>query len=79
MTNNPAKILVIKSDISELATVEAYVSDLFESNNIPQKYFNKVFLCVSEAVINSIEHGNKNDADKEVSICVDCATESIFV
>ena len=76
---NPPKILVIKSDTSELNNVEVFVKELFTENNIPGKYFNKVFLCVSEAVVNSIEHGNKNDCNKEVRIFADCESETISV
>jgi len=73
------KILTIKSDISELKNVESFVNKLFMSNNIPPKHFNNVLLCVSEAVVNSIQHGNKNDANKKVSIFADCESESIIV
>jgi serine/threonine-protein kinase RsbW len=76
---NPPKILVIKSDTSELNNVEVFVKELFTENNIPEKYFNKVFLCVSEAVVNSIQHGNKNDCNKEVSIFADCESATISV
>ena len=40
---NPPKILVIKSDTSELNNVEVFVKELFTENNIPRKNFNKVF------------------------------------
>ncbi len=73
------KILTIKSDISELKNVESFVNKLFKLNNIPPKHFNNVLLCVSEAVVNSIQHGNKNDANKKVSIFADCESESIIV
>lgn len=75
----PPKILVIKSDTSELHNVEEFIKELFTENNISDKYFNKVFLCVSEAVVNSIRHGNKNDCNKEVSIFADCHAETISV
>lgn len=77
MIGDPPKILVIKSDISELANVEAFVNEVFEYYNITRKYFNKVFLCISEAVVNSIVHGNKNDKDKKVYICADWTPECI--
>jgi len=68
VTNNPSKILVIKSDISELKKVELFVNEFFREYNIPSKHFNNMYLCVSEAVVNSIVHGNKNDVDKQVYI-----------
>jgi len=77
--DSPPKILVIKSDISKLVKVQSFVNEIFVQYNISHEYFNRVFLCVSEAVVNSIEHGNKNDTNKEVSIVVDCKLKSLFV
>ena len=79
MKPNAPKILVIKSDISELKNVEIFLQKTFEEWNISQKNFNSVFLCVSEAVVNSIEHGNRNDKNKTVSIRVDCVEQQIDV
>jgi serine/threonine-protein kinase RsbW len=62
------KILVINSDVIELKKVEAFLTNIFKEYNLEKKYFNKVYLCISEAVINSIKHGNKNDRSKNVSI-----------
>ncbi len=70
MINNPSKILVIKSDPSELKNVEVFVNELFQEYNIHKNHFNKVYLCISEAVVNSIKHGNRNDKNKTVSIIV---------
>jgi serine/threonine-protein kinase RsbW len=74
-----SKILVIKSDISELGTVEDMVHEIFKSNEIPDKYFNKVFLCLSEAIVNSIQHGNCNDKNKEVTIFAYCNSQMINI
>ena len=79
MKPNAPKILVIKSNISELKNVEIFLQKTFEEWNISQKNFNSVFLCVSEAVVNSIEHGNRNDKNKTVSIRVDCVEQQIDV
>ena len=65
--------------LADNTNVEAFVNELFISNNIPPKHFNNVLLCVSEAVVNSIQHGNKNDANKKVSIFADCESETIVV
>lgn len=65
---NAPKILNIKSDKTELKKVEYFLSEFFNENELPHRSFNKVLLCVSEAVVNSIDHGNQNDDDKNVSI-----------
>jgi serine/threonine-protein kinase RsbW len=66
--DSKTEILCINSEKEELKRVEKFLFHFFERNELPQKHFNKVFLCISEAVINGIEHGNKCDREKEVSI-----------
>lgn len=75
----PPKILVIKSEISELKKVEDFLIDIFKEFNLAQKYFNKIYLCVSEAVVNSIKHGNKNDKNKTVLLEVNCKNSELKV
>lgn len=70
MINRPPKILVINSDIIELKKVETFLMNIFKEYNLEKESFNKVYLCISEAVVNSIKHGNKNDRNKNVSIKV---------
>ncbi len=79
MINNPPKILVIKSEFSELKNVEGFVNEIFTECNIAHKYFNKVYLCVSEAVINSIRHGNKFNKEKEVSIVANYGNKKLNI
>lgn len=79
MINKPPKILVIKSDVAELKKVEDFIINIFNDNNLELKYFNKIYLCVSEAVLNSIKHGNKNDLQKNVSIRIDFDTEQFKI
>lgn len=73
------KILNIKSKKSELNRVEEFLRDIFIEYNIPSDKFNKVYLCVTEAVLNAIEHGNKNNCDKTVSIGVHCLIKKLDV
>lgn len=63
-------ILVIHSDKKELDKVSTFLTEIFNENNLSFHSFNKVLLCVSEAVINSIEHGNQNDKNKLVTVKV---------
>ena len=79
MITRPPKLLVIKSDISELEKVENFINEIFKEYDLAQKYFNKIYVCVSEAVVNSIKHGNKNDENKTVSIGIDCDLKEINV
>ena len=79
MVNRPPEILVIKSDISELKRVEYFLDDIFTRYNLSKKHFNKLYLCVSEAVINAVKHGNKNDLTKTVTLKINCLTNELSV
>jgi len=77
--NYSPEILVIKSDKTELKKTESFLLDFFRKNNLSEDNFNRVFLCLSEAVINSIQHGNQNDKHKQVSIHARCHDESVNI
>lgn len=78
MNKNP-EILAIKSDKKELVKVENFLHQVFEKEELPKECFNKVYLCISEAVINSIEHGNKYDSEKQVDIQINCMKGNICI
>jgi serine/threonine-protein kinase RsbW len=75
--NDSTDILIIKSDKTELKKTESFLLDFFRKNNLSEDNFNRVFLCVSEAVINSIQHGNQNDKHKQISIHAKYHNESV--
>ena len=77
--NKYSNILVIRSDKRELRKVEFFLSTVFEENNLPTEQFNRVLLCLSEAVVNSIDHGNKNDTRKNVYIEIECISGKISI
>ena len=77
--SKPPKKLIIKSDTSEMPKVERFLKDFFVECGLQKESFNTVFLCLSEAVINSIEHGNNNDINKEVHIFADCLSKTLKV
>ncbi len=79
MKTRPPKILVLKSDVLELKKVEVFLNSIFNEYKLEKKYFNKIYLCITEAVINSIKHGNKNDLDKKVFIVLDFNKEGINI
>ncbi len=79
MKNNPPNILIIKSVNAEIKKVEEFVRAHFNSHNMPDKCFNPVFLCISEAITNSIVHGNKEDHTKTVELNIDCKSRLIQV
>lgn len=79
MITRPPKLIVIKSEISELEKVENFINEILKEYDLDEKYFNRIYVCVSEAVLNSIKHGNKNDKNKTVSIGINCNMNEINV
>ena len=79
MIKPTSHILVIKSTKSEIEKVERFLKNIFEEHGFPEECFNKVYLCVSEAVVNSIIHGNKKVIHKEIEVDVNCKSRSLTV
>jgi serine/threonine-protein kinase RsbW len=77
--SNFSEILIIKSDKEELSVVEDFLEGIFRKNNLQRKKFNNVLLCVSEAIMNSIYHGNDNCKDRTIEIKVYCNNNNMVV
>lgn len=60
--------LVISSDLANIAKVRFFLDQIFVESGLDKGYFNRVLLGLSEAVNNSIVHGNKLNVDKLVHI-----------
>jgi serine/threonine-protein kinase RsbW len=60
--------LKIKSDIKEIHEVERFIEDICDYYNVSNSYFGNIVVAVSEAVENSIIHGNKQNPSKIVHI-----------
>ncbi len=60
--------LVISSQSASINEVRLFLKDIFEEFSLEKELFNRVFLVLSEAVNNSIFHGNKLDSNKSVFI-----------
>lgn len=75
----PTHILVIKSKLDEIEKVDQFLHNIFDFHKLPEKCFNKVFLCVSEAVNNSIVHGNKKVYHKQIEVIINCMEQSLSV
>jgi serine/threonine-protein kinase RsbW len=58
----------IPTDTLKLYRVESFVKDMFNELGIREELFGKVLICVNEAVLNSIQHGNKYDENKKIFI-----------
>jgi len=72
-------LLVISSSLSNIGKVRIFLEEIFTESNLNLSYFNPVFLGLSEALTNSIVHGNKLNSSKNVSIEVNCLNEELFI
>jgi len=60
--------LVISSDLSNINKVRFFLDQVFSDSGLDRSHFNRVFLGLSEAVNNSIVHGNGMNNSKHVFI-----------
>lgn len=69
--------LVIPSKLTCMDEVRNFLEEIFNESNLNRTYFNRVFLGLSEAVSNSIVHGNRCDISKNVSVCAFCSESNL--
>ncbi len=62
--------LKLKSDLQDINIVENLVDTLTKEKIISEEKQGEVLICVTEAIINAIVHGNKNNREKEVELDV---------
>lgn len=71
--------MVIESRLSNLEEVRNFLEQIFNESALDKRHFNRVFLGLSEAVNNSMLHGNELDEKKSVSISVRFEKKSIVL
>jgi serine/threonine-protein kinase RsbW len=69
--------LKIGSNVSEIHEVERFVEDICDYYNINNTYFGNIIVAITEAVENSIIHGNKQDSSKNISISFEANKKGI--
>ena len=65
---NMFKELVIKSDPDNIYQVEEFIESVRDELNFKDDVYGNVMVAITEAVNNSIVHGNEGDANKTVHI-----------
>ena len=73
------RTLVISSSLGNNSKVLSFLEEIFADSNLDRSYFNPVFLGLSEALNNSIVHGNKLNASKKISIKVICLKKELLI
>lgn len=60
--------LKIGSDVNNLRLVERLIEDVCDVYNVHEDVYGNMLIAVTEAVINAIHHGNKDNPEKNVKI-----------
>ena len=63
-----AETLVLKSDPEEITKVKLFLEKMNRKIKLDDVQFNKLLVATTEAVNNSIIHGNKHDISKKVTL-----------
>lgn len=71
--------LDISSDVKNINQVRLFLEQIFVELNLNQSCFNQVFLCLSEALTNSIVHGNRSVDSKMVHISISFSGRELFI
>ena len=72
------KQITIKSNLAELHKLEAFVEQISDVYNVNSTYYSNILVALSEAVSNSIIHGNKENEDAEVNISFEAKNRGLF-
>jgi serine/threonine-protein kinase RsbW len=62
------KTLILKSKASQIKQVESFLEEINKHIHLDEIKYNKLLVATTEAVNNSIIHGNKRDPKKKVII-----------
>ena len=62
------KSIKIISSINRFCEVEGFLNSVFNQYNLTRKLYCKIYISVSEAVNNAIQHGNQNNIEKYVLV-----------
>lgn len=66
--NKNYNIIRLKSKLSEINKVEAFVELICDHNDIYNNYYSNILVSVTEAFTNAVVHGNNNDTSKFIEI-----------
>jgi serine/threonine-protein kinase RsbW len=67
--------LILKSNPKQIKKVESFLEKINKQLNLEETKYNKLLVATTEAVNNSITHGNKRDKNKKVIITCNCTVE----
>lgn len=75
---NSKMVIEISSDTLQLFLIEEFLKNIFQKYALSNRMFIKVLICVNEAVVNSITHGNEYDLNKRVTVTSEYKDQTLF-
>jgi serine/threonine-protein kinase RsbW len=69
------KLINLSSVPESLSLVERLVDEVCKECNINEEFYGNILISITEAVNNAIQHGNKNDPSKKVTLACDADIE----
>lgn len=76
---NSAQFLTLKSSPANIVHVEPFIVEFCNSHDICNEVYGNMLVCVTEAVNNAILHGNKTDAQKQVTLEIKSSSNLVTV
>ncbi len=62
------EVLILKSETKSITELESYLYNLLSPLNLGEDKYGDILISLTEAVMNAIIHGNKEDQNKNVVI-----------
>lgn len=69
----------INARLEELSKVEAIIESLYEEGKLPEESYGNVLVVATEATLNAIHHGSKDDASKEIDFALTVEGKEVIV
>ncbi|MBM3401336.1 MAG: ATP-binding protein [Bacteroidetes bacterium] len=77
--NTSLYTLQLASRIDSITILENFIDQLSEKYGFSDELYANVLTCLTEAVVNAIVHGNREDSDKKVYINLEIIEEKRLV
>ena len=70
MEKRGSYLLELSSNAKNIRKIEPYVDEIMRSYCLTEGVYGNILISLTEAVTNAIIHGNREDENKKVMICV---------
>ncbi len=77
--NTALYTLQLPSRIDSITTLENFIDSLSVKYNFDDEIYANVLTCLSEAVVNAITHGNRENPDKKVYVNLEVIEEKRLI